>query len=76
MRVKVLGSGSFYGPHKVMMSVGPNTVLDVDDSDREAVEFWQARVDGGAAELLDAPAPAQPPTPKPAPAKAVKTTKK
>jgi hypothetical protein len=55
MKIKLLGGGSFYGPHGTMVSYGPNSVIDIDNGDKPSVAYWQERVDGGAAELLEAP---------------------
>jgi hypothetical protein len=62
MKVKLLGGGAFYGPHGVMESYGPNSVIEVDDSDKVAVKYWNERVTSGAAELVEAPP--QKPEPK------------
>jgi hypothetical protein len=59
MKVTLLGGGVFYGPHGVMESHGPNSVIEVDNGDRIAVKFWLDRVESGAADLTEAP-PAKP----------------
>jgi hypothetical protein len=59
MQIKLIGGGgSFYGPHGIMVSYGPNSVIDVDDGDEASVTYWQERVDSGAAELIEAPSKA------------------
>jgi hypothetical protein len=57
MKVKLLGGGSFYGPHGVMLSYAPGTVIDVDLDDETTVSFWRERVIGGAAELVEGKLP-------------------
>ena len=56
MKIKMVGGGSFYGPHGVMLSFAPGTEVDVDDGDETAVAFWATRVESGAATQIEAPA--------------------
>ena len=56
MKVKLHGGGVFYGPHGVMESHAPGSVIETDDSDQVAVDYWLERVDAGAAELIEEPA--------------------
>jgi hypothetical protein len=83
MRVKVFGGGAGYGPDGVMTSWAPNQVVDVDDSDKDAVAFYNTWVDAGSAEVVIEPKAAPAPsstssassTPAKATAKATKATK-
>lgn len=58
MQIKLIGGGSFYGPHGTMVSYGPNSVIDIDDGDEVSVTYWQERVASGAADLIEAPSEA------------------
>ena len=76
MRVKVFGGGAGYGPDGVMTSWAPNQVVEVDDSDKDAVAFYRNWVELGSAELVEEPAASSAkPASSPAPAKAAPAAK-
>ena len=53
MKVKMLGPIAGVGPDGSITSWGPDQVVDVDDDDKTAVAFYQARVKDGVAVLID-----------------------
>jgi hypothetical protein len=76
MKVKVLIAGAGYGPHGVMTSWAPNGIVEVDDSDKDAVAFYRGWVKAGHAEfveVVEVEKPASSPAPAKAASKATKT---
>jgi hypothetical protein len=58
-----------------MLSWAPNEVVEVDDANVAAVEFYERLIAGGNAERLDAPSEPGPGPSEPGPAPVAKATK-